>query len=59
ADYVVARDGALGVFIEEGGVAKFVAVPSAAPGRPVTVDFPQETGVVTKGLAGLQNGDEL
>jgi RND family efflux transporter MFP subunit len=58
-DLVVQRDGELGVFIAENNKAKFIALPDAQAGRPVDVNLPQDTLVVSRGQGRLQDGDTL
>lgn len=47
--YVQQRDGTLGAWIEREGVPVFVALPAAQAGRPVTVDWPQDTRLIDEG----------
>ena len=56
APLVVRRGSAIGVFVEEGGVARFVALPDAQEGRAVPVELPAATRVVVRGQATLQDG---
>jgi RND family efflux transporter MFP subunit len=58
-DLVVQRDGELGVFIAENNKARFVALPDAQAGRPVDVNLPQNTLVVSRGQGRIQDGDTL
>jgi len=48
-EYVVRRNGQLGVFVMNGGVPEFVVLPGAQEGRPVPVGFPVDTLIVTEG----------
>lgn len=58
-DLVVQRDGQLGVFVADNNKAKFVALPNAQAGRPVDVNLPDGTLVVSRGQGRLQDGDAL
>lgn len=59
ANLIVRRGGAYGVFVAEGGVARFRALPGAEEGRPAQAALPPEALVVTEGFAGLQDGGAL
>lgn len=59
AHLVVRRGDAYGVFVDDGGVARFRALPGAEEGRPAAAQFPPETRVVIDGQAGLQDGTPL
>lgn len=58
-DLIVQRGSQLGVFIVEENTARFVALPGAQAGRPVDVNLPQDTLVVSRGQGRLQDGDAL
>jgi multidrug efflux system membrane fusion protein len=58
-DLVVQRNDELGVFVVDGNKARFVVLPNAQAGRPVDVDLPQDTLVVSRGQGRLQDGDTL
>ena len=58
-DLVVQRAGQLGVFVVDNNRASFVALPNAQAGRPVDVNLPPETMVVSRGQGRLQDGDAL
>ena len=58
-DLVVQRAGELGVFVVENDTARFFALPSAQAGRPVDVNLPQDTLVISRGQGRLQDGDTL
>lgn len=58
-DLVVQRNGELGVFVADNNKARFVALPAAQAGRPVDVNLPQDTLVVSRGQGRLQDGDTL
>lgn len=59
AQLVVRRGEAYGVFVAEGGLVRFRALPGAEEGRPAQAALPPETQVVTEGHAGLQDGQAL
>jgi RND family efflux transporter MFP subunit len=50
------RNGRLGVFVHEQGKAVFIPIAGAQEGRPVTVDLPANTEVITVGRDRLQDG---
>lgn len=53
------RNGQLGVFLHDRGKAVFTPLPGAQEGRPVVVDLPMDTEVITLGRNRLQNGDSV
>ncbi|MEM8984936.1 MAG: HlyD family efflux transporter periplasmic adaptor subunit, partial [Pseudomonadota bacterium] len=57
ADYVMLRDGVLGVFIADGDTARFVALPAAQPGRPAQHGLAPDTVVIVNGRQRLNDGD--
>lgn len=59
AALVVRRGAALGVFIDEGGTARFRALPEAQEGRPVPLELAPDTPVVVSGQRALQDGQKL
>ena len=59
ADYLVRRDGRLGVFTVDDNRARFVAVPQAQEGRPAAVDLPPDTRLISDGRQGLSDGQEV
>lgn len=59
ADLISQRDGKLGVFIREGDKARFITLPQAQTGRPVTTKLSPETEVITDGRYRLRDGDEI
>ena len=59
ADLVVRRGDAFGVFLDEGGIARFVELPNAGKGGPVATDLPDDTRIVVTGANALQDGDPL
>ena len=50
------RNGVLGVFLLDSDKARFEPLPAAQEGRPVSVDFPATTRVITLGRERLQDG---
>lgn len=56
APLLVRRGEAIGVFVEQGKVARFVALPAAQEGRAAAVELPAATRVVVRGQATLQDG---
>jgi len=50
------RSGVLGVFIVDSGKARFEPLPNAQEGRPVQVNLPASTRVITMGRDRLQDG---
>jgi RND family efflux transporter MFP subunit len=59
AELLVRRDSELGVFVEEAGRARFVAVPDAREGRPVRAPLPDTAQVIIDGRYGLTGGEAL
>jgi len=56
---VVRRAGRLGLFVDDGGTARFHALPDAQEGRPARADLPPETRIVVKGQLALKDGQRL
>lgn len=54
---IVRRGGALGAFVLEGGVARFVPVPEAQEGRPAAAALAPGASVVIEGQLALREGD--
>ncbi len=59
ADLLVRRDGQLGVFVQVAGKARFVALPQAIAGRPVAVELPGDSQIITAGRDLLRDGDTV
>ena len=59
ADYLVRRDERLGIFLAEGGTARFHTLQNAREGQPVRVDVDPEKLLVTDGRQRLQDGDTI
>ncbi|MEM1261532.1 MAG: efflux RND transporter periplasmic adaptor subunit [Pseudomonadota bacterium] len=57
ADYVMVRDGVLGVFIADGDTATFVPLPAAQPGRPADHELAPDTIIIVNGRQRLRDGD--
>ena len=55
ADYLVRREGSLGVFTVYEGRAKFIALPHAQEGRPALVDLPPDTRLISDGRQSLSD----
>lgn len=56
-DYLVRRDGQLGVFIVEDGKARFSPVEDALEGSPATLELPATTLLIVEGRESLNDGD--
>lgn len=59
ADYLVRRDGRLGVFVVKDSTATFVPIDDAQEGRPALAPFGADTAIVTDGRQTLRNGQRL
>lgn len=59
AELLVQRDGTLGVFVADGGIARFVPVPGARSGRPADVPRAPGERLVVEGQQGLHDGDAI
>lgn len=59
AQWLVRRDGRLGVFLVDQGRARFHALAGAQEGQAAPVDLPATTMVVTVGQQRLQDGDAV
>lgn len=58
-ELLVERDGRLGVFVYEGGQARFVELPGAQPGRSNPVQLEPSVELVVEGHYGLKHDDSL
>lgn len=56
SNLVSRRNGALGVFVLDDGKARFMSLPGAQEGRPVQVQLPASSQVITVGRERLQDG---
>lgn len=59
SNLVSRREGSLGVFVHNQGTAEFIPLPQAQEGRPVVVDLPKNTQIITLGRDRLQPGDAV
>lgn len=59
ATLVVRRGTQLGVFVQEGRVARFVPLPDAQEGRAVPTSLKADTRIVVQGQAALTDGQAL
>jgi hypothetical protein len=59
AELLVQRAGRLGVFVAEGGKARFHPLPQAQEGRPAPLDLPPEARIATQGRHAVQDGQAL
>jgi RND family efflux transporter MFP subunit len=59
ADYLVRRDGQLGIFLVEDDRARFHALPEAREGQPVRLQLAPEAWLITEGRQRLQDGDSI
>ncbi len=57
--YIVQRQGVLGVFLAQEGRAEFVPIPEAIPGRPVPTNLAQDVLLIVDGLGQIKNGESL
>ena len=57
--YLVRRKGMLGIFAAEQDSARFIPVPPAEEGRPVTVDLSPALRLITDGRQRLSDGDAI
>ncbi len=56
AEYILRRNGRLGVFLIEGDRARFHELALAQEGRPASADFLPEARIATRGRHALQDG---
>ena len=59
ADFLVRRDGRLGLFIVDGDQARFVTLPDAQDGRPAASDLGGDVLLITEGQQSLSDGDAV
>jgi hypothetical protein len=59
AELMIKRDGRLGAFINEAGVARFAHAADAQEGRPFRLQLAPGTPMVSRGQQGLNDGDAL
>lgn len=58
-DYLVRRDGRLGIFLLESGQARFYPLPDAREGQPVRLNLSADSLLITEGRQRLQDGDAV
>jgi len=58
-EFLVRRDGQLGIFVAEAGRARFHPLPGADAGRPATIDQNLQAPVITEGQQHLNDGDRI
>ena len=59
AEYLVRRNGQLGIFLFEDGKARFRMLEDALEGRPAVIDLPPSTLLVVEGRDSLNDGDPV
>lgn len=59
ADYLVRRDGRLGIFLVEDDVARFHVLTNAREGQPVRLQLSPDSRLITEGRQRLQDGDSI
>lgn len=59
AEYLVQREGRLGVFIMSDGKAHFHVLPGSQSGRPAAISLPPATQLIVTGQFGLSEGTDL
>ncbi len=59
ADYLVRRDGALGIFLLEDSLAQFHKLDNAREGQPVRLNLGNDRLLITEGRQRLQHGDAV
>lgn len=59
AHLLVRREGQLGVFLAEGGVARFERLPGAIEGRPAAHALPASARIIVDGRDRLQDGSPI
>ena len=59
ADYLVRRDGALGIFLVEDSLAQFHKLDNAREGQPVRLNLGNDRLLITEGRQRLQHGDAV
>lgn len=59
AEYLVQREGRLGVFIIADGKAHFHALLGSQSGRPAMISLPPETQLIVTGQFGLSEGADV
>ena len=59
ADYLLRRNGKLGILIVDGATARFIPLPNAEEGRPAATTLPPDTRLITAGRQRLSDGDAI
>lgn len=59
AEFLLRRDGRLGVFVLDGKTSRFVPLPDALEGRPAATTLPPDTWLITSGRQRLNDGDAV
>jgi len=59
AEYLVRRDGRLGIFVVREDIARFLELPNASEGRPAAVALPPDTRIVVEGRQRLVDGEAV
>ncbi len=59
ANYLVQRGGRLGVFVHEGGRARFHPLPHAVQGLPARIDLPPDTRLIDAGRFSVRDGEPV
>ena len=59
AGYLVRRSEQLGIFLVDGGKARFHPVAGAVEGQPAVIDLPAESLLIVEGRQRLGDGDEI
>lgn len=57
AEYLLRRNGRLGIFSYDGGTARFVPAENALEGQPAIVDLPPATLIIDQGRESINDGD--
>ena len=58
-EFLMRRDGRIGVFVLDGEQARFHPLPDAQDGRPAAVDFAPDTRLIADGRQRLNDGDTV
>ncbi len=59
ANFLVQRNGQLGLFLNDEGVARFHAIPGAVQGLPARVELPPATQIIDAGRYSIEDGDAV
>ncbi len=59
ADFLIERDGQIGLFILASDHARFVVIPDAIIGHPAKISLDDNTQIVVDGRYGLRDGDRI